>query len=121
MTKEKYGHERDGYSIAELKDIMVASNLEPIEERTFSRFFTEMVELGINLLYVRILSKKSKTKVEEGTIAPATKDQLKSVKKSYKIYSIAYPFFKLISCLDIFVMFTRGYVVIVKGKKIGAV
>ena len=61
--------------------------------------------------------KKSKVEVEEGTIAPATKDQLKSVQKSYRIYSLVYPFFWLISQLDNLLLFTEGYVVIVEGRK----
>jgi 2-polyprenyl-3-methyl-5-hydroxy-6-metoxy-1,4-benzoquinol methylase len=117
MSVQKYGHQRLGYSAAELKEIMQSSSINPCRERTFSRFFTEMLELGINYLYVNILTKKSNVEVEEGTIAPATEAQLKSVKKSYLIYSLVYPFFWLISKLDLFLMFSEGYVVIVEGKK----
>ena len=117
MSVQKYGHQRLGYSAAELKEIMQSSSINPCRERTFSRFFTEMLELGINYLYVNILAKKGKVEVEEGTIAPATEAQLKSVKKSYLIYSLVYPFFWLISKFDLFLMFSEGYVVIVEGKK----
>ncbi|NIV14934.1 MAG: hypothetical protein GWN62_27850, partial [Aliifodinibius sp.] len=77
-----------------------------------------MLELAINIMYVMVLSKKSKAEVGEGTIAPATEEQLKSVEKNYKVYSVVYPFFRLISSLDYLLFFTRGYVVIVEGKKI---
>ncbi len=117
MSVEKYGHKRLGYNPQELKEIMQSSNIKPDKERTFSRFFTEMLELSINFLYVNVLSKKSKVQVEEGTIAPATKDQLKSVQKSYRIYSLVYPLFWLISQLDNLLLFTEGYVVIVEGRK----
>ena len=117
MTKEKYGHVREGYDIPELKELLIANNLEPIAESSFSKFFTEMLELGINYLYVNILSKKTKAKVATGTIAPATKDQLKSVEKTYKMYSIVYPVFWLISKLDILFFKSVGYAVIVEGKK----
>src|SRR4030067_1411132 len=113
MTKEKYGHIREGFSAKELDGLMINAKINPKKKKTFSRFFTEMLELGINFLYVKVLSKKSKTKVEEGTIAPATEDQLKSVEKTYKLYSLVYPFFKVISSLDYLLFFTRGYVVIV--------
>jgi SAM-dependent methyltransferase len=119
MTKEKYGHVTEGYSAKELNNIMLNSELSPVKARTFSRFFTEMVELGINFLYVQVLSKKSKDKVEEGTIAPATEGQLKSVEKTYKIYSLVYPFFKIIASLDYLLFFTKGYVVIVEGERKG--
>lgn len=117
MSKEKYGHVREGFSVKELSDLMMDARLNPVRKRTFSRFFTEMVELGINFLYVMVLAKKSKIKVEEGTIAPATEDQLKSVEKTYKVYSLVYPFFKAVSSLDYLLFFTRGYVVIVEGQK----
>lgn len=117
MTKEKYGHIREGFSVKELSGLMMNAKLNPIKKRTFSRFFTEMLELGINFLYVQVLAKKSKTKVDEGTIAPATEDQLKSVEKTYKLYSLFYPFFKVISSFDYLLFFTKGYVVIVEGEK----
>jgi hypothetical protein len=78
---------------------------------------TEMLELSINFLYVKILSKKSKSKVEEGTIAPATGDQLKSVEKTYRMYALIYPVFWLISRLDSLLFFSRGYAVMVSGRK----
>jgi SAM-dependent methyltransferase len=117
MTKEKYGHVREGYDIPELKDIMKTSRILPDTESSFSRFFTEMLELGINFLYVNILSKKSKARVERGTIAPATKDQMKSIEKTLKLYTLVYPFFWTLSRLDSLLLFTRGYAVMVSGRK----
>ena len=96
---------------------MKATNIEPEAESRFSKFFTEMLELGINFLYVTKLSKKSKVRVDTGTIAPATEEQLKSVKKIYRLYSLVYPIFWLISRLDFFLFFSRGYAVMVKGRK----
>jgi ubiquinone/menaquinone biosynthesis C-methylase UbiE len=120
MTKEKYGHVREGLDIPELKEIMKSSNIIPDRESSFSKLFTEMLELGINFLYVMVLAGKSKAKVEEGTIAPSTKDQLKSVEKTYRMYALIYPFFWLVSRLDALFFFTRGYAVMVSGKKEGA-
>jgi ubiquinone/menaquinone biosynthesis C-methylase UbiE len=117
MTKEKYGHFREGYDIPELKKVLEDVHFKPTFESSFSKFFTEMLELSINFLYVQILAKKSKTKVEEGTIAPATKDQLKSVEKTYRLYTLIYPFFLLISKFDGLFFFTCGHAVMVSGKK----
>ncbi|NIS75873.1 MAG: methyltransferase domain-containing protein [Deltaproteobacteria bacterium] len=117
MTKEKYGHVREGYDIPELKELLIKSGITPVAESSFSKFFTEMLELSINFLYVNILSKKSKAKVEAGTIAPATEDQLKSVEKTYKLYSLVYPFFLLVSKFDALFFFSRGYAVTVEGRK----
>ena len=117
MTKEKYGHVREGYDIPDLKKLLSTNGIQPYAESSFSRFFTEILELSINFLYVNILSKKSKAEVEAGTIAPATQNQLKSIEKTYRMYSLIYPFFWLISKMDIILLGSRGYVVIVEGKK----
>jgi SAM-dependent methyltransferase len=117
MTKEKYGHVKDGYSVGELKEIMLSSNIEPKCERTFSRFFTELIEFGINFLFVNVLSKKGSTQVKKGTIAPQTREQLESVEKTYRLYSLVYPFIWIFSQLDRLLFFTSGHVVIVEGQK----
>jgi SAM-dependent methyltransferase len=117
MTKEKYGHVREGFDIAELKALMRRNGLRPFAESSFSKFFTEMLELAINFVYVNMLSKKNKANVNNGTIAPATRTQLNSVKKSYTLYTFIYPFFWLVSKFDLLLLFSQGYVVVVEGRK----
>lgn len=117
MTKEEYGHARIGLTVGELEEIMKASSIIPSRSITFSRFFTEFLELTINFLYVKVLAKRGKVEVEKGQIAPATEEQLRSIRKTFKIYSIIYPIYWLISRLDALVFFTDGYVVVVDGKK----
>lgn len=119
MTKEKYGHARVGLKLTQLKKLMRDSNIEPRSESTFSRFFTELLELTINFAYVNILARKSKAKVEAGQIAPSTRDQLKSVERIYKAYSLIYPIYWLVSKLDSLLFFTEGYVVVVEGQRTG--
>lgn len=118
MTKEKYGHVREGFDLPELCDLLSANGIQPMTNSTFSKFFTEMLELSINFLYVNILAKKSKAKVEKGTIVPATQDQLRSIEKTYKLYAMIYPIFWLISKLDLIFFASRGYVVMVEGRKV---
>jgi len=117
MTKEKYGHVRDGFSVPEVRSLMTASEIEPARAVTFSRFFTELIELGINYGYVKKLSTRSAAPVSEGTIAPATRDQLRSVQKTYRLYSLVYPIVWLASRLDWLLFFTPGYVVLVEGRR----
>lgn len=119
MTKEAYGHVRDGLTVKELEPIMTGAAIQPVKRVTFSRFFTEMIELCINFLYVKVLAKKGEAKVEEGTIAPATEEQLKSVEKTYKMYTFVYPFFRTVSALDGLLPGTEGYVTMVEGTKNG--
>jgi ubiquinone/menaquinone biosynthesis C-methylase UbiE len=117
MTRDKYGHVRDGFSVLEVEKLMRAVNIEPRQAVTFSRFFTEMIELAINYSYVKKLSKRTVTPVREGTIAPATAEQLRAIRHTYRIYSMIYPLVWLVSQLDWLVWFTSGYVVLVEGTR----
>jgi SAM-dependent methyltransferase len=118
MTKEKYGHVREGYDLPELRELLVEARFTPGRESSFSRFFTELLELSLNFLYVNFLARRSKAPVEKGTIAPATRNQLESVKKTYRLYSFIYPLFWLISQFDLLVLYSRGHVVMMSGTKV---
>jgi hypothetical protein len=72
--------------------------------------------LAINFAYVKKMSSKSKVKVDKGTIAPATEEQLRAVEKVYRLYSLVFPFMWLFSKLDLLVFFTSGYVSMVEGR-----
>jgi SAM-dependent methyltransferase len=120
MTKERYGHIRDGFSVSEVQSLLREAYFEPLADVTFSKFFTEMIELGINYLYVNVLSRKSSAPVGEGTIAPQTQAQVQSVGKAYRLYSLIYPLFWLVSRLDGLLFFTTGYVVMVEAQKRGS-
>lgn len=117
MGPEAYGHKRVGLTIDEMKELMERSQLKPMATSSFSRFFTEMLELTINFAYVKLLAKRSAAPVEHGQIAPATEDQLKSVEKTYKLYSLIYPIYWLVSRLDALLFFTEGYVIVVEGRR----
>lgn len=117
MTEKEYGHVVIGYDIPQLNAMLKNAGLKSSSSSSYSKFFTEMLELCINFAYVKVLSKRSKAKVEDGTIAPTTKDQLKSVEKSYRLYSLIYPFFLFFSKLDALLFFTTGYAVVAEAKK----
>ena len=106
-----------GEAKAELQKQLEEVGLKPYDHTSYARFFTEMIELMINFMYVKVLSKRSKARVDRGQIAPQNKDQIESVKKSYKFYSLAYPLFLAISKIDALVGFTRGYAVVVVARK----
>ncbi len=117
MQAADYGHVVDGYSASALQSQLQAAGLTLSAHSSYSRFFTEMLELAINVVYVKLLSKKSKARVEQGQIAPQNQEQLHSVEKSYRVYSLVYPTFWLISQLDRLLFFTEGYAVIVTAMK----
>lgn len=118
MTKDEYGHQRIGYSLKDLKGLMSRAGMQTYKTGSYSRFFTEMLELGINFAYVKVLSKKNKSvSVDKGTIAPSSQDQLDAVKGSYGLYSRVFPVINAISKLDRIFFFGTGYAVTVEAKK----
>ena len=117
MRPEDYGHYVIGYDAPQLEAQLEQVNLTPYQDASYSRFFTEMLELAINFTYVKVLSKRSETKVEKGQIAPQNINQVKSVEKTLKLYSFLYPILLVISKLDFLDRSTRGYAVIVAARK----
>lgn len=117
MHAQDYGHVVDGYRAEALEQQLRAADLTPVKRSSYSRFFTEMVELMINFAYVKLLSKGSEVEVEKGQIAPQNQEQLQSAGKSYRIYSAFYPLFSLISQLDRLLASDQGYAVIVVARQ----
>jgi SAM-dependent methyltransferase len=117
MRPEDYGHVVIGYDVPELEAQLLAAGLKPNVQASYARFFTEMLELSINFVYVKVLSGRSKAGVEKGQIAPQNLEQVKSVAKTIQLYSRLYPVFQLISRLDVLDISGRGYAVIVGSRK----
>lgn len=117
MRPEDYGHVVAGYDVPELSAQLEQVGLKPYANSSYSRFFTEMMELAINFVYVKVLSKRSEAKVEKGQIAPQNQDQLESVEKTYALYSRIYPFLSAVSKLDVLDRSQRGYAVVVAARK----
>lgn len=117
MRPEDYGHFVVGYDAPQLEAQLFEAGLKPYLRASYARFFTEILELGINFVYVKILSRRSKARVEKGQIAPQNIDQVKSVEKTIKLYSVLYPVLKALSKLDILDRSPRGYAVIVAARK----
>lgn len=117
MRPEVYGHVVVGYDVPQLESQLSQAGLKPYLHTSYARFFTEILELGINFVYVMILSRKSKARVEKGQIAPQNIDQVKSVEKTIKLYSMLYPILRALSRLDFLDRSPRGYAVIVAARK----
>lgn len=130
MSVETYGHTRVGLTRREIEGLMTGAGVRPVAATSFSRFFTEMLELSINFMYVKVLRKNDRdpqpgkhAAAENGDrhpdhseIAPATAEQLRKVRNSYRIYSIIFPVYWLISQLDHLLFFREGYCVVVVGQ-----
>jgi SAM-dependent methyltransferase len=117
MTNAEYGHHVLGYEIAQLQSMLQEVGFTPCAHSSYSKFFTEMIELCINFAYVKILAKKRNATGGEQTIAPVTKDQLHSVAKTFRLYSMIYPLLWAVSQLDALLFFTTGHAVVVEARK----
>jgi SAM-dependent methyltransferase len=117
MRPEDYGHYVIGYEPQQLQEQLEEVGLKPDGEASYSRFFTELLELAINFTYVKVLARRDEVKVEKGQIAPQTVSQVKSVDKTLKLYKILYPIFLLISKLDFLDRSKYGYAVIVAARR----
>ena len=116
MTPDVYGHTRAGYTVIELSDTIRRSGLDPQLAGGYSRFLTEMIELGINFGYVRVLAKK-RGGPQAGHIAPVSSGELKTHGMAYKIYSLLFPIFLGISKLDSLLPARTNNAVIVTALK----
>jgi SAM-dependent methyltransferase len=117
MTPEHYGHVVQGYRADELEAMLHEVGLVPERRGAYSRFFTELAELGINFAYVKVLSRNGTSAAPKGTIAPSSSDQLRRVEKSYRMYSRIYPLMRAFSALDSLVPGEGGYAVAVTARK----
>lgn len=113
MTPEVYGHTRAGYTVAELSHSLQNARLEPLQSGGYSRFFTEMLELGINYTYVFLLSRKKK----DGHIAPTSSGELKTHGAAYRIYGLLFPIMNVLSQLDRLLPASINNAVIVTATK----
>ncbi|MGM0365714.1 MAG: NAD-dependent epimerase/dehydratase family protein [Actinomycetota bacterium] len=113
MRPEKYGHKRPGYTRKQLIDLLEANGFVVTKAVTYAKFYTEMVELLINMVYMLGSRKKKAKEEKKQSISPTSKEKLGA---AYKLYSKLFPIFKLMSKLDKLLVLSQGYNVIVEAK-----
>lgn len=117
MPESLYGHLVPGYEIAELQEMLSRAGLRTYLGQYYSKFFTEFLELILNLAYVKVLSKKSSKGTSDESVAPMTHDQMNRISGGMKIYELIYPIFRVISALDALLPSSRGYAALVEAAK----
>ncbi len=117
MPESLYGHLVPGYEIAELQEMLSRAGLRPHFGRYYSKFFTEFLELLLNLAYVKVFSRKGSEGTSEESVAPTTRNQMNRISGGMKIYGLIYPIFRLISALDALLPTSRGYAAFVEATK----
>jgi len=117
MKMEFYGHKREGYRSDVLEAMLAKTGFTVERTKTFSRFFSEFIELLINFLYIKLYSGKFTDSLRDGHIRPTTAGEFGSKKKTFRLYSLVYPLIWLITRLDNLLFFLKGYSVLVWAKK----
>jgi SAM-dependent methyltransferase len=109
QTDEKHGHLRPGYTPARLEELFGA-RFEMGPSRTYSRFFSELVDTLVNVGLER-LGKRSSAK---GMVV--TGSDLSSHRRTFRIWRVLYPFVWVVTRLDAIVP-TSGYMLIATAER----
>ena len=109
QTDEAHGHVRPGYSLDDLKNLF-GDMFEIQESRSYVRLFSELVDTLITFALDILKGSRSK----KGTVV--TGNDMSKLKKSFKMFSLIYPFLKLAVLMDKLIPFLHGNMLIVKAK-----
>jgi hypothetical protein len=112
QTDEKHGHLRPGYTPARLAELL-GGTFEIESHRTYSRFFSELIDTAINFA-VEKLGKKGSAK---GMVVTGKDVQRHATQ--FRAYSILYPLVWLVSRLDYAISFASGYMLIARAVRLG--
>ena len=109
QTDEKHGHLRPGYTPERLRELL-GGPFEVDRHRTYSRFFSELVDTAINWGVER-LGKKGSAKGMVVTAGDVSKH-----KNMFRAYAAIYPFVWLLSRLDALVP-ASGYMLVASARR----
>ena len=115
LTPDQYGHVVEGYTLKQLKE-MLRESFHVEQSTTYSKFFTELVEFVINLVFIKLIRRGRKDK-RDGHISPGSAEEINRYRKELKMYSIIYPFVWLLTRLDRILFWSDGYATLVVAKK----
>ncbi len=117
LKLEYFGHKREGYSARELEAKLERSGLVPEKKVSYSRFFSEFLELLLNLVYIKLLSKPQPEETREGHIRPSSATEFSRQARIFTLYSFIYPLVWIFSRLDSLLFFLKGYSLMVWARK----
>jgi ubiquinone/menaquinone biosynthesis C-methylase UbiE len=110
QSDEKHGHLRPGYTRERVEELL-GTAFTVKEHRTYSRFFSELIDTVINWGVER-LGKGSSAK---GMVV--TRDDLAKHAKMFRAYSRVYPFVRAVAALDALIPWASGYMLIVTAQR----
>ena len=93
QTDAAHGHLRSGYSLEELK-MLLGDKFAIIKEERYSRFFSDFIDTSLTFAMDKLKGKRG----QKGTVV--TGEDLKKFEKSFKLYSLIYPFVAMFVKMD---------------------
>ncbi len=112
LTMDRYGHYRPGYTLQNLQKIMISCGFTPMRRGSYSRLFTEAIELMVNAAYIHI-------KGAEGynDYRPSGRESLDRGGGVVVLYKTVLPLLRFISAFDLLLPGMPGYVIYMEGIK----
>ena len=110
QTDEKHGHLRPGYTLEGLA-ILLGPDFAILSHRTYSRFFSELVDTAINWGIER-LGKKGSAK---GMVV--TGNDVKKHARLFRACSLVYPIVASVAALDALIPWASGYMLIATAER----
>jgi SAM-dependent methyltransferase len=117
LRLEFYGHKREGYSPEDLRSRLGRSGFRVSAQKTYAKFFSELFELVINFLYIKLFPPPETGSLRDGHIRPTTSAEFSSRQREFRMYSLVYPLVWAASQLDRLLFFLQGYSLIVWARK----
>jgi len=109
QTDEKHGHLRPGYTSERLRELLGPA-FEPGPHRTYSRFFSELVDTGINVA----LEGLGKTSSAKGMVV--TGADLSRHRRTFRMWGLVYPVVWAVTRLDALVP-ASGYMLVASAER----
>lgn len=113
LTDEWHGHLRPGYTADGLRTLL-GPGFTMERAVTYSRTFSELIDTGLNGLYVRMQSKNGPVS-RKGTVV--TQTDMRKHRKQFMILTVLYPLLWAISKLDVLLWFRPGYKLIILARR----
>lgn len=110
QTDEKHGHLRPGYTRPRLEALFAGFAFET--HRTYSRFFSELVDALLNFAMER-LGKRGSAKGMVVTGADVAKHA-----RAFRAYTAIYPLVVALASLDALIPWATGYMLIASGRRV---
>ncbi len=114
LTDEWHGHLRPGYSLEGIRALL-GPRFEIERSVTYSKAFSELVDTGLNGLYLAMQNRKGDTRgSSKGTVV--TQADMRKHRKQFLLLSGLYPVLWGVSKLDSLLFLASGYKLIVRAR-----